>query len=444
MSSPAVQFHNVSKKFRMGASHDSIRDLLSHQWSKLLGKGNNKKENATFWALKNVNFSVQSSEAVGIIGPNGAGKSTVLKLLAKILRPDTGSINVRGRMAALIEVGAGFHGDLTGRENIDLNGAILGMSREEIRKKMDAIVSFAGIEKFLDMPVKRYSSGMYARLGFSIAAHVEPDVLLVDEVLSVGDAVFRLRCFDRMRELVRGGTTLVFVTHNLDQMQSICPTAVVLEQGQTMFQGNSREAVSHYMDAMSRCYANRPADMTELDLNENSCVEVTGLQFLNHENIEMVWVKPHEPIRVQLKFKLHRPIPKLVVELNMRAKANENLLSLNSGRDDCYFDGQTGEHCLTLSLPEIPVSSGQYLWNIRMWDAHSGHIILDTPFNTAMVVDDGGRATGALCLDHQWEMKPTQPETVSLIAEAQVDHDLLGDQLSRNTPESEHENRPVR
>lgn len=440
MTKPAVQFHNVSKKFHMGASHDSIRDLLTHQWSKLLGGNEKKQENSTFWALQNVNFTVHSGEAVGIIGPNGAGKSTVLKLLARILRPDGGTINVRGRLAALIEVGAGFHGDLTGRENIDLNGAILGMSREEIRKKLDAIVSFAGIEKFLDMPVKRYSSGMYARLGFSIAAHVEPDVFLVDEVLSVGDAVFRLRCFDRMRELVQGGTTLVFVTHNLDQMQSICPNAVVLEQGQTMFQGESREAVSHYMDAMSRCYANRPADIDDADLQENSCIEIIDLRFLNHENTEMVWVRPHEPIRVRLKFKLHRPIPKLVVEMNMRAKANENLLSFNSGRDDCYFDGRAGEHCLTVTLPEIPVSSGQYFWNVRMWDADKGNIILDTPFHTAMVVDDGGRATGALCLNHQWEMKPQPTDHVSLIAEAHVSRD----QLSRNTTESTHENRPVR
>jgi len=277
MDRPAVRFSHVAKRFRLGETHDTLRDLFACGVRRLLGRGTGDGR-STFWALDDVDFEVARGEAVGIIGPNGAGKSTVLKLLAGILRPDRGAVSVDGRLAALIEVGAGFHGDLTGRENLFLNGAILGMTRDEVRRKLDAIVSFAGIERFLDMPVKRYSSGMYARLGFSIAAHVEPEVLLVDEVLSVGDAVFRLRCLERMRRLVHGGTTLVFVTHDLDQMQSICGRAIVLEQGRVAHEGPARDAVGHYMTAMSRAFADRPADLHADDDGHGDTVELLDLR----------------------------------------------------------------------------------------------------------------------------------------------------------------------
>ena len=204
MGDVAVRFANVSKRFILGQSHDSLYDLIVAGVGRVLGRRRRGGDDSTFLSLSDVSFELERGDAIGIIGPNGAGKSTVLKLLAGILRPDGGTITVNGRLSALIEVGAGFHGDLTGRENIFLNGAIMGMNRREIRTKLDAIVAFAGIERFLDMPVKRYSSGMYARLGFSIASHVDPDVLLVDEVLSVGDAVFRLRCIERMQALARG------------------------------------------------------------------------------------------------------------------------------------------------------------------------------------------------------------------------------------------------
>ncbi|MBU0716929.1 MAG: hypothetical protein KJ749_01665, partial [Planctomycetes bacterium] len=324
------------------------------------------------------------------------------RLLAGILRPDGGEVHVHGRLAALIEVGAGFHGDLTGRENIFLNGAIMGMSRAELRQKLDEIVDFAGIERFLDMPVKRYSSGMYARLGFSIAAHVDPEILLVDEVLSVGDAVFRLRCLDRMHELVRSGTTLVFVTHNLDQMQSICRRAIVLDHGKTVFSGPSRDAVGHYLTAMSQAYITCPTDFSREDHDLSQTAELISLRLLNTSGDEVVWVRPADEVRAVVRFKLRRPIPRLVVELNMRASVHENLLSLNSGRDQITFDGSIGEHTVALTLPDLPVSGGQYFWNVRMWDADRGTTELDTPFRFPLVVDDEGRATGALCLDHDW------------------------------------------
>ena len=412
MDRPAVRFSHVAKRFRLGETHDTLRDLLAYGVRRLLGRGTERGP-TTFWALDDVDFEVARGEAVGIIGPNGAGKSTVLKLLAGILRPDRGAVAVDGRLAALIEVGAGFHGDLTGRENLFLNGAILGMTRDEVRRKLDAIVAFAGIERFLDMPVKRYSSGMYARLGFSIAAHVEPEVLLVDEVLSVGDAVFRLRCLERMRRLVHGGTTLVFVTHDLDQMQSICGRAIVLEQGRVAHEGPARDAVGHYMTAMSRAFADRPADLHADDDGQGDTVELLDLRWFDADNEEVVWVRPRQEIRAELTLRLVRPVRSLVVELNMRAATHEPLLSLNSGRGGRMFSGGAGVHRIGLALPEIPLSGGQYFWNVRIWDAEHGTTLLDTPFRFPMVINDGGHGTGALCLDHEWSFDSVEAATAA-------------------------------
>ncbi len=410
MDDAVVQFSGVSKRFRIAQTHDTLRDLLTYGFRRLLQKRHADGPSA-FWALSDVDFAVGRGEAVGIIGPNGAGKSTALKLLAGILRPDGGKITVRGRLAALIEVGAGFHGDLTGRENVFLNGAILGMGRREIRGKLDAIASFAGVEQFLDVPVKRYSSGMYARLGFSIAVHVEPEVLLVDEVLSVGDAVFRLRCLERMRRLVQDGVTVVFVTHDLTQMQSICPRAIVLDQGRIAFDGEAREAVGRYMNAMSRAFAGRSPDFAAPAGGGNGVVELLDLRWMSEDNKETVWIGPREEVRAEMTLRLSRSIRSMVVELNMRSALDGSLLSFNSGRSGCDFAGEAGIQRLTLTIPEIPLSGGQFFWNARIWDAESGTTLLDTPFRYPMGIDDCGKATGLLSLEHHWTLEAMSPES---------------------------------
>lgn len=402
MSDTAVRFAGVWKRFRLGETHDSLRDLLTFGLGGLLRRRTVSSVPSTFWALRDVDFTIAHGEAVGIIGPNGAGKSTALKLIAGILRADRGEATVDGRLAALIEVGAGFHGDLTGRENIFLNGSIMGMRRDQIRRNLDAIVEFAGLEKFLDMPVKRYSSGMYARLGFSIAAHVDPEILLVDEVLSVGDAVFRLRCEQRMRELVQGGTTLVFVTHNLEQMQSICRRAVVLEDGVRSFDGPAHEAVERYLIAMSRAYSHRSTDIPADHHKHGGAVELLGVRFLNGSGEEAVWIRPREMIRAEIRFRLTRPIARLTVELNARASIGQKVLCFNSGRDNRFCNGDSGVSTVTLTIPAIPLAGGRYFWNVRMWDAAGGTTELDTPFCFPMVIEDEGRATGSLSLEHEW------------------------------------------
>jgi lipopolysaccharide transport system ATP-binding protein len=232
MSQPAVVFDQVWKKFRRGERHDSMRDALASLIRKPFKRVDPAAlEAQEFWALKDVSFEVQPGEAIGIIGPNGAGKSTTLKLLTKILKPTRGRCHVRGRVGALIEISAGFHPDLTGRENVFLQGAILGMSRAETARKLDSIIEFSGIRDFIDTPVKRYSSGMNARLGFAVAAHVDPDVLLIDEVLAVGDFAFQQKCYARLQEFRRSGAAIVFVSHNMQAIVSLCDKGILLRPG---------------------------------------------------------------------------------------------------------------------------------------------------------------------------------------------------------------------
>ena len=252
MADIAIEFHDVSKKFRKGEASDSLRDLIPAMCKKLLKRGRRIAEELVdkeFWALREVSFQVKEGDTLGIIGPNGAGKSTILKILSGIIRPTVGHYRVNGRLSALIEIGAGFHQDLTGKENIFLNGAILGMRRSEINAKFDEIVEFSGLKEFIDTPVKRYSSGMYARLGFSVAVHVDPDILLVDEVLSVGDMAFQAKCQRKMHEIAGSGTTIIFITHNMNAIADLCPETIVLSGGKVTYQGPTQEAIKFYFQA---------------------------------------------------------------------------------------------------------------------------------------------------------------------------------------------------
>jgi len=244
-----VALQGVWKKYRLGERHDSLRDLLPALARSILRRDRpSQLDSHEFWALRDVSFEVQPGEVLGIIGPNGAGKSTILKLLSKILLPTRGRIEVGGHVGALIELAAGFHPDLTGRENVHLQGAIMGMKRAEIAREFDEIVAFAGIEEFIDTPVKRYSSGMNARLGFAIAAHLDPDVLLVDEVLSVGDYEFQRRALERVRAIVQRNIPVVIVSHQLDRVMELCDRAILLASGTIVKSGTAAECVAAYVD----------------------------------------------------------------------------------------------------------------------------------------------------------------------------------------------------
>lgn len=250
----SIQVENLGKRYQLGLAdrgrYTSLRDVLTSKTRGIWKKTESKliTPQADFWALKDINFTINQGDRVGIIGRNGAGKSTLLKLLSRITEPTTGKISLKGRVASLLEVGTGFHPELTGRENIFLNGAILGMSKWEIRKKFDEIVAFAEVERFLDTPVKRYSSGMYVRLAFAVSAHLEPEILVVDEVLAVGDAKFQKKCLGRMEQVGSEGRTVLFVSHSMQAVKNLCTKGILLHEGQTTGTTGITEAVSKYLD----------------------------------------------------------------------------------------------------------------------------------------------------------------------------------------------------
>ncbi len=260
MSKPIIEVKGLSKKYRYGQSvqpYYTLRDTLSgilKSPKHLLPKTKEEKNKNEFWALKDVSFEVKEGEVLGVIGPNGSGKSTLLKILSQITPPTSGKAILRGRVGSLLEVGTGFHQELTGRENIYLNGAILGMSRREIKKKYDEIVDFSGVEKFLDTPVKRYSSGMMVRLGFAVAAHLDPEILLIDEVLAVGDAEFQKKCLKKIGEVAKGGRTILFVSHNMQAVREICTKCIYLSGGCIKSFGEKEKLIDLYINDINKLY----------------------------------------------------------------------------------------------------------------------------------------------------------------------------------------------
>ncbi|MBD2165768.1 ABC transporter ATP-binding protein [Calothrix membranacea FACHB-236] len=260
MSDTIISVEKLGKKYIIGHQqerHDTLRDLIANRTKSLLNPFNNKKSKIEnnkeeFWALNDVSFEIKQGDRVGIVGHNGAGKSTLLKILSRITEPTTGSIKIKGRVASLLEVGTGFHPELTGRENIYLNGAILGMSKTEIKSKFDEIVAFAEVEKFLDTPVKHYSSGMYVRLAFAVAAHLEPEILIIDEVLAVGDAAFQKKCIGKIQDVGSSGKTILFVSHNMVTLSALCSRAIYFNKGNLLEDSSSQEVISRYLSSLQK------------------------------------------------------------------------------------------------------------------------------------------------------------------------------------------------
>jgi len=310
-----LEMDHVFKKFKKGEIHDSLRDLIPALTGGLLRRARSGRlERREFWALQDVSFQVGRGEAFGIIGANGAGKSTILKLLSNIMKPTKGTLHVRGTLSALIEVSAGFHPDLTGRENVYLGGAVLGMSREQIRAKFDEIVEFSGLREFIDTPVKRYSSGMFTRLGFSVAAHVDPDILIVDEVLSVGDFVFQRKCVERMNVVLASGATVVFVSHNLRAVSDLCARSLLLDHGRVAAIGPTAEIVKAYMSGTTA--AAEPAENQQVTISHFS-VRGEGGEAIQFDSGQRAWVDveitalapcDHVAIALEVREETHYPV----------------------------------------------------------------------------------------------------------------------------------------
>lgn len=303
MGDNVIEVRNLGKKYVIQHEQEryqSLRDTIAKKTKEILHPSSkihtNKEE---FWALKDINFDIKQGERVGIIGRNGAGKSTLLKVMSRITEPSTGSIKLKGRVASLLEVGTGFHPELTGRENIYLNGAIIGMSKAEIKSKFDEIVDFAGVEKFLDTPVKRYSSGMYVRLAFAVAAHLEPEILIVDEVLAVGDMQFQQKCIGKMSQIGNEGRTVIFVSHNMAAIQSLCDRGIILEHGQCIYDGTRDKAIDYY-------YKNNYREDMEIsqikDRKGSGRAKVTNIRIYNKDNEITNMIKMGERFSVELEF----------------------------------------------------------------------------------------------------------------------------------------------
>jgi lipopolysaccharide transport system ATP-binding protein len=305
MSDIAIEVDHVWKKFRRGEIHDSLRDLIPALARRLMGNGPKRGDLAKgeFWAVRDLSFQLKRGEILGIIGPNGAGKSTILKILSRILRPNRGRIRVDGRLSALIEVGAGFHPDLTGRENVYLNGTILGMKKAEIERKFDEIVAFAEIEQFLDTPVKRYSSGMYLRLAFAVAAHLEPEILLVDEVLAVGDARFQKKCLNKMQDVGRQGRTVVFVSHNMPAITRLCERGILLDQGRVIEDGPAEKVVRAYLtSSLGTTAAREWADPATAPAGEVARLRAVRVRTEEGEIAEAVDIR--RPVTIEMEYEV--------------------------------------------------------------------------------------------------------------------------------------------
>jgi lipopolysaccharide transport system ATP-binding protein len=315
-----------------------------------------------FWALRDVNVEITQGEVLGIIGPNGAGKSTLLKILSRITEPTRGRVRIRGRVASLLEVGTGFHPELTGRENIFLNGVILGMRRAEIARKFDAIVNFAGVEKFIDTPTKRYSSGMYVRLAFAVAAHLEPDILIVDEVLAVGDAAFQKQCLGKMNDVAKQGRTVLFVSHNLAMVAHLCQRCVLLRDGSVDADGRTDDVIAEYRADVSASTAVQLASRT--DRAGSGKVILTEIAFLDSDHVPVGHTASGECLVVRVRYRSQpdRRFPNGKVTLVVRC--NDELCAVLStemaSRAPLTFEG---DGYLDFILPDLPLAAGTYSWD---------------------------------------------------------------------------------
>jgi lipopolysaccharide transport system ATP-binding protein len=373
---PAVRFDNVSKRYELGTGQTSLKRIIGKPIAKMLGRKNGVSESQVLWALKDVSFNIEPGSALGLVGPNGSGKTTSLKLLSRITFPTSGRVHINGRISALIELGAGFHPDLTGRENVYLNGTILGMKKHEIDKRFDQIVDFSGIERFIDTPVKRYSSGMYVRLGFSVAAHVEPDVLLVDEVLAVGDAQFRQKCAGRIEELQAIGTTIVFVAHNLYLVRSVCDQAVFLLKGQAQQQGPVDEVLNSYENWLIEQQIKQggapAAAMRGKEEGHSKDVAIQEISVHNLTSGSTEAFNYNDPAEIRVRFKANNPIakPNLVVRITRADGATAAMI--RTADYGLKLDDLTGEGVISLKMDQLQLATGGYVLNVSLLGAIDG------------------------------------------------------------------------
>jgi lipopolysaccharide transport system ATP-binding protein len=378
---PIIEIHNLGKRYRIGGEREqylSLRDEIAKKLSPAARRAHAARDE--FWALKDVSFEVQQGEAVGIIGRNGAGKSTLLKILSQITPPTEGRIVMRGRVASLLEVGTGFHPELTGRENIYLNGAILGMTRREIARKFDEIVAFAEIDRFLETPVKRYSSGMYVRLAFAVAAHLEPEILVVDEVLAVGDAEFQKKCLGKMGEVARGGRTVLFVSHNMAAVERLCRSATLLRDGTVCASGTAQDVITEYVSGLGR-QLTASADLWNHPGRVSGSTRIMRAVRLEGDGDSPVTTVPMgSSLRISLLVDPLEPLHRPAIGIGVNSAAGQRLFTVGSRYADWDVDRVSGPTWVTCELPNLALMPGRYYMKVALGIAQED---LDTIENAA-------------------------------------------------------------
>ncbi len=384
MSDTIIRVENLGKKYIIGhqqegrSNYVALRDVIANTAKSLVKRftqpsqeNPNKEE---FWALKDVSFEIKQGECVGIIGRNGAGKSTLLKILSRITEPTTGLISIKGRVASLLEVGTGFHPELTGRENIYLNGAILGMSRVEIKKKFDEIVAFAEVEKFLDTPVKRYSSGMYVRLAFAVAAHLEPEILVVDEVLAVGDAAFQKKCLGKMGDVAtKEGRTVLFVSHNMAVIQKLCSQAIYISQGKIVKQGKVNRIVKSYLSSMESF--NDELSLYDIPRSKGlgTNIRISGCQLLDSKSKQTNNLLFGEPFTLDIEAIAHLDIDNISILVRIDSFTKDPIVTTASESSNEYFSVSSSEPLKILaSFKNLLLSPGSYWITISIRQGKQG------------------------------------------------------------------------
>jgi lipopolysaccharide transport system ATP-binding protein len=362
----AIRVDHLGKKYKLGGHQEryhTIRDTIVNSFKFPLKALNTKTPDQEFWALKDISFTVMQGEVIGIIGRNGAGKSTLLKILSRITMPSVGVVDVHGRVGSLLEVGTGFHPELTGRENIFLNGSILGMKKNEIENKFDEIVKFSEIEKFLDTPVKRYSSGMYVRLAFAVAAHLEPEILVVDEVLAVGDAAFQTKCLGKMGEVAKEGRTVLFVSHNMAAISEICQRAILLEGGLISKDNTAKAVVDLYLEGLSDSKTH--ADLSNVESRQGSGkLRFSNVWIERGDGEQVHVVKSGSRIVFCANFELFidpKEISDLMVSFTIRSTRGVSITDLNNKVNYFKFGPTFPNHGLIKCvIPKLPLNKGKY------------------------------------------------------------------------------------
>lgn len=358
----AIRFEHVSKKYQLGLTRTSLPTVIAQWIRKPFQSAPRESANAkVLWALKDVSFELAKGQSLALVGPNGAGKTTILKLLANITKPTSGRVVSQGKLSALIELGAGFHPDLTGRENIYLNGTILGLSRKAINRRFDEIVDFSELERFIDTPVKRYSSGMVVRLGFAVAACIEPEILLVDEVLAVGDAAFQQKCLNRIQTLVKNGTSIIFVSHNFYLVRATCDSALYLEKGQIVDRGKTLDVIATYERALHEERARKLEIAAQGRTHSGADLEITHVEVADANGNKTATLLSNQPAQIRIHYVAYRDMGPVSVSAHIMRSDGLTCCEMRTSLDNVRFSLKHGQGVVSVMLEPLQLISGTYI-----------------------------------------------------------------------------------